>query len=206
MRRPTHRGVLLHARSRGAATTGVALLAVACLAPLTGRALMRAGADPGVVFHVQVLAVAAGVALSGAGLTGADPDLETTTARSGPRLRLAHLAVALLVTAGALTLGVAALGGRTPGPVALDPLVTVRDVALLGGALALTAPFLGARLSWLTPTLWTLLLLAVGPREHGWRLLASAPLLPGASTAAAVTAGGLLIVGAANYVLRAAPR
>lgn len=191
-------GVLLHARARGLSTAGTALLVLAVVGAWAGRPLSSATVGiPAVV--VQSLTCVAAVALIGAGLTGADPDLEASAPRARPGLRLVHLTVALAAVAGTLVLGQLALGTATDGPGA-----TLRNVVGLGGLLALTATAVGTRLAWTTPVVWVLVLSVLGPRENGWRLVASMPLLPVDAAVAALTAAVLVVVGAAAYSTRGA--
>lgn len=190
-------GPLLHARSRGLYPAGAALLVLAVAAPLTARALTAAA--PGAAAVLQVLAVTAGVALAGPGLTGADPDLEAGTPRSRPPLRLAHLGIAALAVSAALTAG-QVLAHPWSGASSWDDLRMVgRDVAGLLGLQVLTAALVGVRLCWIPPTCWVLISTAVGGREHGWTLLTSMPLAPPGTAVAAVTAVWLLAVGAAAH-------
>lgn len=193
-------GVLLHARARGLQTAGTTLLVLAAAGAWAERPLGSATVGlPGAM--VQALTAVAAIALIGAGLAGPDPDLEASTPRARPRLRLVHLTVALLAVAGALVLGQIVLGPATAGPGA-----DLRNVAGLGGLLALTATASGARLAWTAPVVWVLVLLAVGPRDDRWRLVASMPLLPADSVVAAITAAVLMLVGAAAYSARGAAR
>lgn len=199
-------GVLLHARSRGLYPTGAALLALAVAAPLAARALAAADLEAAAttIPNLQVLAAVAGVALTGPGFAGADADLETSTPRDRAGLRLTHLAVALVTVTAVLAAGRQPVPPPTDiGTGTLEDLVVLgRDVAGLLGLQALTAAVFGARVCWFPPILWVLVLLAVGPRQHGWRLVASMPSAPAAATTAAVTAAVLLLVGAGAYARR----
>lgn len=191
------RGPLLHARSRGLYPAGAALLVLAVAAPLTARAF--AGAAGGSAAVLRVLAVTAGVALVGPGLTGADPDLEAGTPRSRPPLRLAHLGIAALAVTAALTAG-QLLAHPSSGAGSWDDLRVIgRDVAGLLGLQVVTAALAGARLCWIPPTFWVLVMLAAGGGEHGWKLVLSMPMSPPGTTVAAVTAVSLLAVGAAVH-------
>lgn len=206
--RPDRRGpgVLLHARSRGLYPTGAALLVLAAAAPLASRAL--AAADPTVadttVLVVQVLAAVAGVALVGPGLAGADPDLETSMPRTATRLRLTHLAVVLVAVTVVLAAGRLLLPPPHGTGPADDLAVLGRGVAGLLGLQVLVAATVGARLCWVAPTLWVLVLLTVEPGERGWRLALSMPVAPAAAGVAAVTAAVLLLAGATTYGRRGA--
>lgn len=193
-------GVLLHARARGLHTAGTALLVLAAVGAAAERPLSSATVGmPAVV--LQALTAVAAVALIGTGLTGADPDLEASAPRARPRLRLLHLTVALAAVAGALVLGQLAFGTAPDGPGA-----TLRNVVGLGGLLALAATAVGTRLAWTAPVVWVLALSVIGPRENGWRLVASMPLLPADAAAAAITAAVLVVAGAAAYSTRGAAR
>lgn len=193
-------GVVLHARARGLRSAGVALFVLAVGGAWVEGLLSSATVGlPGAM--VQALTAVGAVALIGAGLIGADPDLEASTPRVRPRLRLVHLTVALLAVAGTLVLGQLAFG-----PATHEPGATLRNVTGLGGLLALTATVIGGRLAWTVPFVWVLALLVVGPREVGWRLIASMPLLPADATAAATTAAVLALAGAAAYSTRSAAR
>lgn len=195
----------LHARSRGLTGSGTALLGVAVVGAWSAGPLSAPAIGLAPVL-VQVLTVTAAVAVVGAGLAGADPDLERSTPHHGPRLRMVHLAVVLCGVTGVLTLSQLLIGPAPEGAATSELFVTARDVLGLVGLLALTATFVGARLAWTVPVLWVLAVVVVGPREHGWRLVASMPLLPSASTTATVVALALLVLGATAYAVRGAPR
>jgi hypothetical protein len=91
------------------------------------------------------------------GLVGADPDLDRTAAIAWPPRRAAHVVVAGAAVTGILT--ATALTGdplTQAGPIA-------RNVAGLGGLVALGAATLGAARAWLLPLTWTVLLVRYTP-------------------------------------------
>ncbi len=92
---------------------------------------------------LAVLAIGFGVAVFGAGLGGADPDLERTAALRWPPLRAAHvLTVAALVAAAVVATGLAPTE------------VVLRNALGLAGLTALGAAVLGRQLSWCFPLAW----------------------------------------------------
>lgn len=197
-------GALLHARARGVTTTGPALLAIAVSAPLAVVGLTHlSSAGAGTVGRNLVLVcIVVAVALVGSGLAGADPELEASTPRTGPRLRLTHLTVAFLAVCSALTLGGAVLPTDVFGTVASRSAFVVRDTAALLGLQAAAAAAVGARHSWIPPTVWVLPLLPGVTDHHNWRSALLAPVLGPHDSRAAWTAALLLVFGFSAYAAR----
>lgn len=195
-------GLVLHLRSRGVAGAAVVLVAVSIGFPLLDRWLpLGGGAGP--TLPLQALAAAAGVAVLGAGLTGADPDLETSTPRTGPRLRTGFLVIGLICVTLFLVIGAALVLSLPPATLALVP---GRDVAAVGGLTALVATVTGVRLSWLLPTTWVLVVLGADPSVQGWLRLVSLPVLPADTGPALLAAALLLAAGTIVYARTGAGR
>lgn len=199
-------GLLLHARSRGLYPSLAALVAIAVLAPLGVRALWHAspGAAGGLLLNLVVMTTAAGVALVGQGLAGADPELEGSVPRIVPGFRLAHLVIALLMVGGLLVLGFGLLMPSSGFELTrADQLrIIVRDTAGLFGLTALTSAVLGARFSPAPAAVWVLALTFTSLPRSGWRQAAAMPKSEADVKLAAVVAIALLVVGVSAYTAR----
>ncbi|MBP2327763.1 hypothetical protein JOF56_008148 [Kibdelosporangium banguiense] len=128
----------LYLRSRQVPTALAAAFGAAAAFWLVG-----VGSPEHARWTLAVLAIGFGVAVFGAGLGGADPDLERTAAFSWPPRRLGHI----LAVMGLVAVAVAATG--------MAPIeVVLRDAFGLAGLTALGAAILGKQLSWCFPLVW----------------------------------------------------
>jgi hypothetical protein len=192
------RWLALYLRSRSApAALAAALGSVAAL-----WWLHQALDDPEPRPLLALLAAVAGTAAIAPGLAGADRDLDRTAAIAWPPRRAAHLAVGAAVVVGLLA--ATALTGDPLAPA--GPIV--RDVAGLGGLVALGAAILGAARAPLLPVAWTLLVLrfspALGgtpPSRPGYKQALTWMIQPDGTTAATAAAVLLGVGGALAYAV-----
>jgi hypothetical protein len=200
-----NRGALLHAQSRSLNPSLATLIALAIGAPLLVRLLSTVwGLGGFIMFDVYLLTALAGVTLIGTGLAGADPELEASTPRSGARLRLVHIVVAVTAVVGALVVGfwlVLPLSTAEIFPWR-QSVFLAEAVAVLSGFGSLTAALLRARLSWVPSSLWVLLLLGFDERPPGWRVIAILPKGTPEDPFFAYAAGVVLLIGTVAYVAK----
>ena len=155
---------------------------------------LRAGGSLG------LLAVAAGTAIAGPGLAGADVDLDRTAAIAWPSWRTIHIVVMV-----AFVIGLVGATALTPEPLSSATRI-IRDAIGLGGLVALGAATLGADRAWIPPIAWSLL----GWSLHAWlpasgatyRSVLTWVAQPPSTTAATVAAVVLGIAGTAIYAVR----
>jgi hypothetical protein len=184
--------LLLYLRSRqvpaalAAAVGGVAVL----------WWLGQATDDPTVHATLGLLAVAAGTAAAGAGLAGADIDLDRGAAFAWPPRRAAHV-----VAVGGAIIGIVAATALTGDQLAPARQV-VRDVAGMSGLVALGAATLGASRAWVVPLTWTFLVLLWVPAAAAtYQQVLTWMLQPAASAPAAITASVLGVTGVLAYAI-----
>jgi hypothetical protein len=183
--------LLLYLRSRqvpaalAAAAGGVAVLW------WLGRAT-----DDAVRAPLGLLAVAAGTAAAGAGLAGADIDLDRGAAFAWPPRRAAHV-----VAVGGAIIGIVAATALTGDQLAPARQV-VRDVVGMSGLVALGAATLGASRAWVVPLTWTFLVLLWVPAAAAtYQQVLTWMLQPAASAPAAITASVLGVSGVLAYAI-----
>lgn len=185
---------LLYARSRGAPTAGLVLLALCGSATWAGRWLAgRPSLEPATArLPVTVaLALAAAVVLAGTLHSPAD-EVERTTPRRWAGWRAGHAAAAALVAVLAVT---PVLPAAAHGQHAL-----VRNAVGLLGLALLTATALGPRLSWTLPLGYTATVYLASGRSTGAGRSVWAFLLQPAGDAVALTSAlCLLAVGLAMW-------
>ncbi|WP_030814023.1 hypothetical protein [Streptomyces sp. NRRL F-2799] len=191
-------GLVLYVRSRSLPLT------LGALAATTGIAVWAAGAldaflDPVRRVPVVALAPLAAAAVIGASLRSDSDELDRTAVRPWWPRRLAWLAS--LTAVAALLLPLAVLGHpQTFGPPAM-----IRNILGCTGLTALSAVFLGARLSWLPACAFVsaAALVSSGARGSAVTLWAW-PLQPGAQPAAWAAALTAFAAGAALYAAHGA--
>ena len=147
------RPLALYLRSRGVPATAAAVLVCAVAFWALGLVVDH---PQGRVLVALLAALAATTALA-PGLAGADHDLDRASAIAWPPRRAAHVIVAGAAVVGLLA--VTALVGEQMASTAR----IARDVAGLGGLVALGAAILGAVRAPLLPVVWTALVLQYAP-------------------------------------------
>ncbi|MCE7001869.1 hypothetical protein LWC34_03315 [Kibdelosporangium philippinense] len=168
--------LVLYLRSRGvpAALATLVLVTVGVWA-LDSRAV-----------EILLLTVAMGVAVTSAGLAGADVQLDRTGAIPWPLWRATHLVMVGLAVFGLVT------------AVDLwDMSVVLRDTAGLAGLTGLATAVLGNQLAWTLPALWVAVCIVGQPDNEALMWLAQSA----DSTPAVVMASVLGTVGLAAYAL-----
>ncbi len=204
-----NRGALLHATSRNLYPSLAALIALAAGAPLLTRFLTTTWGLGGFVSHnIYLLTALAGVSLISSGLAAADPELEASTPHSTARLRLVHVVVALTAVIGALVGGFALLVPFSSGQAFSwrQSVFIAEAAAVLFGVQSLTAVFFRARLSWVLPSLWVILLLGSDSTPHGWKALGVLPKPAVQEPFFAYAAGVAMLIGIVAYVTKRIPR
>jgi hypothetical protein len=158
--------------------------------------LGQATDDPTAQATLALLAVAAGTAAAGAGLAGADVDLERTAAIAWPPRRAAHV-----IAVGGAIIGIVAASALTGDQLAPARQV-VRDAVGMSGLVALGAATVGASRAWVVPLTWTLLVLLWVPAATAtWQQPLAWMLQPAASAPAAITASMLGVTGVLAYAI-----
>ncbi|MEU9402975.1 hypothetical protein [Streptomyces sp. NPDC048242] len=188
----TH-GLLLSARSRALPPTLAALAATTGFA-VGAAALLNAYVDPDRRVPVIAVAPLLASAVIGASLHTPSDELDRTAVRPWWPLRLTWLAA--LTALAALLLTLAVLGH----PETFGPPAMIRNTLGCTGLTALSAAFLGPRLSWL-PTFGyvsAVYLAASGAHGHGVTLWAW-PVQPGSEPAAWAAALTVFAAGTALY-------
>jgi hypothetical protein len=204
-----NRWVALHAKSRHLHRSVLTLAALALGAPLLTRLLAtQAGLGGFVVFNIYMLTALAGATLIGAGLAGANPELEATTARYGARMRLLYVLVAVVVVMAALVGGFWLLLPETvtQSPQWRQSVFLAESVAVLAGVQGLASTVLRARLSWVPGSLWVILLLGSDGPPHGWKAIAALPKGVAQDPFFAYSAGVALLIGTVAYAAKRVSR
>jgi hypothetical protein len=182
----------LYLRSRR--VPAAAIMALVSTAALW--ALAQAVEDRPALRAMAVLAAAVGVVAAGPGLAGADAALDRTAAIAWAPRRAAHVLVAAAALAGVLaatTLAGTALAGAG---------LLVRDVAGLGGLLAIGATVLGAGRAWPLPIVAAAPGVMFGPLSGVWhREVLTWTAQPTATASATVTAVVLGVAGTLAYAI-----
>lgn len=190
----------LHARARGVPAALAGTVAVAVLVVVLGDWLREHGgfADRTPAVTVASLAALLAAVLPGAGLAGADDELERSTPLPWPWWRTGHLLAVAAATAAAFAAAGAASG-------ALDgPGVLLRDVAGLLGLTALSAVVVGARAAWAPVTAYVLVTFLLGLGGGPGVVVWGWAFEPAGSRPAAITAAALAATGGVLYALRGA--
>jgi hypothetical protein len=183
--------LLLYLRSRqvpaalAAAVGGVAVL----------WWLGQATDAPAVRATLGLLAVAAGTAAAGAGLAGADIDLDRTAAIAWPPRRAAHV-----IAVGGAIIGIVAATALTGDQLAPAGQI-VRDAVGMSGLVALGVATLGASRAWVVPLTWTLVALLWVPAAATYQQVLTWMLQPAASAPAAIAASVLGVTGVLAYAI-----
>jgi hypothetical protein len=158
--------------------------------------LGQATHDPTVDATLGLLAVAAGTAAAGAGLAGADIDLDRSAAIAWPPRRAAHV-----IAVGGAIVGIVAATALTGDQLAPARQI-IRDAAGMSGLIALGAATLGASRAWVVPLTWTFLaLLWVPAAAATYQQVLTWMLQPAASVPAAITTSVLGVTGVLAYAI-----
>jgi len=187
----------LYLRSRGVPATAAAVLVCAVALWALGLVVDH---PQGRVLVALLAALAATTALA-PGLAGADHDLDRASAIAWPPRRAAHVIVAGAAVVGLLA--VTALVGEQMASTAR----IARDVAGLGGLIALGAAILGAVRAPLLPVVWTALVLQYAPpmgeppTRPAYKVMLTWMVQPIEIRAATVAAAALAAAGTLAYAV-----
>ena len=187
----------LYLRSRGVPATAAAVLVCAVALWALGLVVDH---PQGRVLVALLAALAATTALA-PGLAGADHDLDRASAIAWPPRRAAHVIVAGAAVVGLLA--VTALVGEQMASTAR----IARDVAGLGGLIALGAAILGAVRAPLLPVVWTALVLQYAPpmgeppTRPAYKVMLTWMVQPIEVRAATVAAVVLAVAGTVAYAV-----
>jgi hypothetical protein len=158
--------------------------------------LGRGADDPAVRALLALLAVVAGTAAAGAGLAGADIDLDRSAAIAWPPRRAAHVVAVAAAVAGIVA--ATALTGDQLAPARQ----VARDAVGMTGLVALGAATIGAGRAWVVPLTWTLLaLFRVPAATSTCQQVLAWMLQPASSAPATITASALGVTGVLAYAI-----
>lgn len=195
------RSAALHARARGLPVAAALAVAITLLAWAGAEAL--ADSPRFGVAHRWPVALAAPLllaVLAGPTLTGADPELEASTAVRWRRWRLLQALGTLAVSAILL----ASIGLREPTTYGASELV--RNIGGLLGLVLLTAVVLGARLAWVLAGGYAVLAYLHGPPGQDQDPVWVWAVRRGTDEQSYVLSGALLALGVAAYAVSGARR
>lgn len=186
------RPLALYARSRGVPAALVALPVVVLIA-------WSAMHSPWTPLSVSLTSLAAVLVIT-VGLTGQDPELDSSTAVPWPVWRFGHLLLAAVLAA------VSVLLAQELGADQIDAAFVVRDAAGMIGLAGLTATVAGARLAPAAPVLWWAVSAIMPVKESVPNRIATWPLGSPDDPVTHWTAGILFVLGIAAYSARGARR
>lgn len=194
-RRTPARFAILHVRARGVPLTVAGLVVLAFLAWAAADWLLHAQGSSGPAdrWPVAVLAPLLAAVLVSAGFGGADEELERTAALRWRRVRIVHVALAVVAVGAALAL----TGLSQPGTFGAFELA--RNAAACIGLVAVGTVVFGARLGWIPVVAYVLVVLGVAapaPENAWWTW----PIQQWSSETANWTAGVVAVAGAFGYV------
>ncbi|KOV82465.1 hypothetical protein [Nocardia sp. NRRL S-836] len=186
------RPLTLYARSRGVPAALVCLVVVV----LATWSVLH---SPWTPLSATLTSLAA-VLVSTAGLTGQDPELDSSTAVPWPAWRFGHLLVATLLAA-VVVLLVQELGDER-----FDAAFVTRNAAGLAGLAGLAAAVAGARFAAAAPVTWWAVSAIVFPAQSVTGRVVTWPFGPSDDPVATWTAAVVFVTGMAAYSVRGGRR